>query len=319
MNTTQTLIVAAGAQALLAVFTWWPRAATLDGPATALFPEDAAFSFIEVEREGADPVRVERKAGSWVLASHHDAPADEAKVDEVLDALRGITLRTAVATSAASHDALKVGEEDFGRKVRARAGDTEVSFTAGAAASKSVHIRLDGESTVYKVSGPSEWSFKDTPRSYLPTYLIDEDPKTLESFSLSNAKGRVEVVNQAGTWVPVGAPGFAVDGEALDKLLKKALQVRITEVAGRGDDPAWGLAEPVATVAWSVDDAGQSVPAGYAIGPEVSGKHAVRRDGDDLVIQSARYGLKDLLEADPEALLVDAPEQPPEAPDLSAE
>lgn len=316
MNVRNVLIGALAAQVGLVLLTWWPRGA--DAPEVLELVPSGGNGITELtvlgKGDGKQPVTLRSVDGTWKVASAHDYPADPDKVAEVVTALGELRLRQPIATQAASHESLGVTDDGFERKLTFTADGTPRTVLVGAAASKAIHLRLEGTDAVYKVKGVSAWTLKDDAKSYLPTNHVDVDPAGLVRFELTNATGTLTLAKVDGAWTmeaPVAGP---VDATAVDALLEKALKVRLAEVVGPDVLPEHGLTEGATRVTWSTSVDGASVDGGYVVGAEVDGKFFVRSDDLPFVVRAPTYRLKDLVALDP-AGLVPAPvgaEVPPE-------
>lgn len=324
MTTHRILTSALVAQVALAAVTWWPSNPTAVPP-TPLVPGGAeAITAVEILGNTEDaPVRLEKQGEDWVVASAHGFPADADKVDELLDKLDGIALRRPIARTAASHEALKVDEESWEKKVTVTAGGTDLTAYVGAAASKAIHLRLEGADEVHKIEGVNAWSLRATSRGYLPTNAAAFEADALTAFSLENAQGAVSLVKEGDAWRPAATDGLEVDVEALEGVLDKAGRLRLVEVLGTAPEPAMGLdGAGSLRVRWTASgDEGETTGA-YVLGAEAEGDRYARLEGQDFVFETSDSRLGELVDLDPTTLLrPPAPEAPPEdaAPDAPGE
>lgn len=314
MSTQQTLIGLLAVQTALAAFTWWPR-----GEATVVSHKlieggAASISKLVIQR-GADgePVELVQENGAWSITSAEGYPADPERLTEVLDALGKIELGAPVATQATSHAQLKVDDADFGRKVVVTAGGTEHTLLLGAATSKAVYLRVDGGADVWQVKGLSEFTFKETARSYWPANYISFDEDKASSFTLSRDGWTVSFDKAGDAWTLDGGPeGRAASSEAVGKVVAKAAAIRLGDPVGKDVKPEYGF-ETGLKVDWATADGDQTVTGSFVVGAEADGKRYVQAQGNPFVVTVPAYALKELLEATPDTL-TQVPGAAPAAP-----
>lgn len=282
MTLQQILAATLVAQLALGAVTWWPSGSTPAEPVPLVQGGAESITGLVVQRgTDGDPVELRKVDGTWTVASAHGYPANVQKLDEVLEILADVQLRSPIATHASSHEALSLTATEFGKKVTVStaAGDTEVLISS--ASSKAIHLRKADEDAVYKVRGPSEWSIRDGNKSYLPANHLDLSPDDLVEFTLTNANGRVSFMRtepepategapalKPASWTIAGLPeGGIVDTDAIDTLLKGALKVRLQEPQSDEALPAHGL-DGTLRVDWVISEDATNVPGGYVVGAE---------------------------------------------------
>jgi hypothetical protein len=122
----RTLAIVLGVQLLLVAVFWWPR-----DPAAGSRPVfdvgRADIERIEIETRPAagaepSPLVLVRDDDRWKLASAADYPADPEKVEQLIDSLVALRAGSAIATRAASHSALNVANDNYGRRILVAAG-----------------------------------------------------------------------------------------------------------------------------------------------------------------------------------------------------
>ena len=220
MSVERLLALALVGQIALAAITWWPsdRSALLPHPLLELAEDpidELRIASKPAEGEELDWLHLVRQQEGWKIASQGDYPAQQQKVDQLIESLVGLKVRAPIATRAANHNALKVGDKEYGRRVEITAGELQRELVVGAAKSNSVNIRFADESEVYLAGGLSEWSLRDDARSYWDNSYVSADPNEITAFSLHNDNGTLLFTRGDDGWSLDELPeGASVDSEA---------------------------------------------------------------------------------------------------------
>jgi hypothetical protein len=276
----------------LVAMTWWPRDLSALAPHPLLELDREAISELRIAASGGDEmgnaggVRLVREGPKWKVASAAGYPATSEKVDELLDRLVALRVTVPIATQQTSHNALKVGEDEYGRRVVIVSGDGgEVELVIGAAARESIHVREAGTSEVYLAKGISEWSLRDGSNDYYDTSYVDTDSATLGSFTVSNEQGGLSFVREESGWILEGLEAEAeLIQEAVDALASAVTKLTMSEPVGTEALPQHGLDGRVA-VAWSVVEEDRSLAGGYVVGAEEDSFTFVKGDGNPFVVK----------------------------------
>lgn len=295
-----------GLQILLVAATHWAG-----GAATV-----AAHKLVEVERadittltiaspaaegKAEEPVKLAKKSGQWVIASSEDYPADSKKVDDILDKLLAIQTRQPIASTKVSHTGLSVDEKDFDKRVEVAAGDKQTVIFLGTGSAKSANVRKSGEDDVYSADGLSAWSIASTPRSYYEPMYVDVEAATLSTLDLRYADHTLSLRKDGEAWTADGLPPERMlDADAVKKLVDKAAQVRIADLPKPGEPHTF---DGGVRVDWTIEDNGQNVTGGYAIGLPEGGRRPVKSHGSEHVVLATEGSLDPVLSATLEGLL----------------
>jgi len=290
MTTTRWLGILLAAQLLLALVTWWPtdRAALVARPLLELDAD--RIEAIEIARqpsEGSDPewLVVEREGNGWAIASASGYPADPAKVDGFIDLLLALRVRAPMAESPASHDALSVGDAEFGRRIRIRSDGGVRELVVGADRSNSIRVRFADENEVYLARGLSEFAISDSASSYWSGDVLDVPVEEIRSFLVENERGTLRVERTEDGWHVVDAPpDSTADPEKIDAFLAKVTALRLVEPLGREALPEYGI-EDGARISWTLEASDQSISGGYGIGRIENDRAIVQPDDDRFVVK----------------------------------
>lgn len=255
----------------------------------------------EPERAAVPPkiVQLARRGDAWVVPGADDFPAEASKVDEVIGKLVGATHREPVATSAASHNALSVGEATYDKKVTVTVDGETRTLYVGGAKGQSVHARFDGDDTVYLARGVSAWGLADSIDTYIDTAYVDvAEPTRIEA---TNAQGTITLdKDDTGAWrVAELRPDANVDDSRIRSYVGAARVLRIVEPVGKTSKPEYGLDDPEATVTLSAGD--ETVR--YVVGAEDGDARYVKADGRDYIVRVRKFGLDSVLSQTPEKFI----------------
>ena len=231
--------MALGVQLVLVALSWWPgdRSATRARPVFDLQRDDIREIEIATRPQGdaaPDPVVLVRDDDGWTVRSAAGYPATPDRIDDLVDALLGLTTAGPIATQAAGHKALKVSDDSYGRRVRVVADGEPVEWLIGAATSRSINMRRVGEDDVYRARGASEWSFRDQASSYYDATYVDADPDTFEAVALHNEHGDLRFEGGTAGWTLADlAEGELADPEKIHGFLSVVAKLRMSEPVGR--------------------------------------------------------------------------------------
>jgi hypothetical protein len=304
----------------LAALAWWPEDRSSLTPRSLLEIEIEEIVELRIARkpaEGleADVLHLVRGENAWTLASAGDYPAAPDKVDELLDKLVSLEVQSPIATRSENHNALKVGDKEYGRRVEIGTASGSTELIIGAAASNSVHVRLADASEVYVARGVSEWSLRDNASSYYDANYVQADVSELTQLLVHNDSGTLSFVREAGeveggtggeageggaAWRLEEAPeGSALDQDEIESFLETITKVRIAEPVGRELKPEYGLEADASGVRvdWAMKAENQSLAGGYRLGASVESHTYVKATDSPFVIKAADSGFEKLRQA----------------------
>lgn len=307
-------------QALLVPFTWSHSGPSVTEP-TRLVPFDTnAVTAIEITspppEDGGAPseLRLERADGHWGIASADGFPADDSKVEDLLEKLTKLEVRSPIATQAASFNALDVGDREYGAKVKVEAGSSSAELYLGTASSGAANVRVVGKDAAYVARGITVFDASDKVSRWVNTEYVKVDPDTVSSLTVTNEHGTIELVkDESGTWTTPGLPPERmVDATAVSTLLKRAGTVRMTEPAGKLA-PTMGISPTGLGLDWTATTGDTTETGGYRVGGEAPGATPsaglvyVSATGSPFAVKARGSSFKDLRDATLDTLTKDAP------------
>lgn len=246
------------------------------GPVTEqpLLPgfDAAAVTRVQVFESAKDkPVDLVKRGDAWVLASHHDYPADPSKVTDALAPVAKLAAAEPVATSASRHKQLRVGDADFDRKVILTAGGQDtILYIGGSAGLRRNALRLGSDERVWGVAGLSastfggkarDWvaaSYYETPRAEITKLVVErggstvtlEKPAPPAPAAGSGSAAPVPAPATSASWTLAidGQPVTLAEGEELDTFAIDTVISNVARIAAEPTDPKRDTAKPTATI-----------------------------------------------------------------------
>jgi hypothetical protein len=175
--------------------------------------------------EGQKSVTLQKINGQWQLPQLQQLPVDEAKLSSLLDKIANTQLIWPVTTSGSSHERFEVSEQKFQRKVSAfKAGEPVAEFYLGTAPSfKKIHLRKEGDKTVYAVGLSAFEFYTDAPNWLKKDLLALADVQTITASDFSLKKS-------ANGWSLEGS-SESVDKNKADELAAAFAKLAVLEPA----------------------------------------------------------------------------------------
>lgn len=240
-----------------------------------------------------ETVHLKKEGDAWTVVSADAFPADTTKVEDVLRKLLDLKVSDPIARKTQNHNALRVGERDYDKKVTVTAGGTTHHLVLGSAKGSSVHVRVGDAPEVYWAKGVSSWSFSERVSSYVDSdYLKVDEPKAV---SIQNQHGSLEVVKgEDDLWTLRGlAAGEKAKASEIQTLVDKAKSIRLSEVVGKQETDEMALGTGATVVITAADDTKHTL----RLGSEKDGKVYAKAAGKDHVVLVGKWAIEKLLEA----------------------
>lgn len=254
-------------------------------------------------KEGKDATQITlaKKDGKWVVANAADFPAEEAKVTEVLDKLTALTAGEPVATKAANHNALSVGETVYGKKITIKTGNNSQTFFVGNGPGESIHVRFDKKNDVFRARGISEWKVKSGISDYIDSSYVKVDKDALTRVSVTNKKGTLTFSTQGDTWNLAELPeGHMLDDIKVDTFIAEVREVDLKTPVSKTIESSYGLEQGV-KVALTYTEEEKEKHLNYTIGAkEDDNAFYMKSDDNDFVVTVSKWSVDQMTEKGPE-------------------
>lgn len=253
------------------------------------------------EGNDAKQITLVKKEGKWVVANASDFPAKEAKVTEVLNKLTALKASEPIATKAANHNALNVGETVYGKKIAIKAGNHSQTFFIGDGPGESIHIRFDKKNEVFRARGLTEWKLKSEISDYIDSSYVKVDKETLTRVSVTNTKGTLTFSKQGDTWTLAELPeGRVLDDIKVDTFIAEVGDVNLKTPVGKTIESSYGLEQGVKVLLTYTEEE-KDRQLGYTIGSkEGDDAFYMKSDNSDFVVTASKWSVDQMTEKGPE-------------------
>jgi hypothetical protein len=240
-------------QVLLVGFVYWPRQSAAGGGAP-LVEADLEQQVIQmtIRDEEQNELRLLKGSEGWVLPDAGNFPADPVKVESFLTKLASISTVSSVAQTADSYRRLKVAEQDFVRQIdlALEGGRHAVLYLGSSPSFGAVHVRREGDPTVYLTTKVAAYDAATTAGSWIDAVYLDVPPEDINAVTISNGSGSWTFVKlDDETWSLTDlSGGEVVDQSAVSTLLNRISILRMSEPVDHQISPAYGLDTPSANI-----------------------------------------------------------------------
>jgi Domain of unknown function (DUF4340) len=295
------LLGALGVQALLVLVTHWPERGPTEPRDLLSFSADDVQTITIIGRKAkadtAEPanVKLTNADGGWVIDTAAGYPASTDLMSPLLESLGKLKVTDPITTTAASHASLEVADDQFTRKVEVTSkGGEKATFFLGASQGKTTHVRMDGDTDVYAVTGFTAWSVAEHANRYFDRDFLKVDPAEVDSVTLvRTGVGTVTFTHDkaADTWTMSPNPsGKPLDTNATNGFVRSLLNVRMVEPNGLEVKPEMGFDAPAAVVSWTVTsgEPATTSTSTYKIGaavPDQTGRYYLKSETNPYVLQ----------------------------------
>lgn len=259
-------------------------------------------------------VTLEKNGTTWGVQSADGYPVEASKVTELLKSIQNMAARGPVVTKTAYHKKLEVADDAYNRKVTITHDGKDETFFIGTSPSfKKVHLRKAGSNDVVLVEGISAWDLGTTGAEWVNKTYFKVPESDVWSLQVKNASGQYALEKGPdNSWALVGAPaGAKLAKSTIDDVVRKAANVTLDELVGKGEKPEQGFGSPSATVTLVT---GTSTIAGVppkttetktiVVGAKGEGdKYFVKASGSDYVVRAASWAIDPLVTKGPKDLL----------------
>jgi hypothetical protein len=245
------LVVQLGLVALV----YWPRPSQATGE--PVFPNLSTADIIALTIADSDgkQLKLTRHGEGWVLPEAGDYPAQNDRINPLLEKLVGLKTGRLVAETAASHARLQVAEDAFVRRIELETvrGERYTLYLGTAPRAGATHFRLQGQDRVYLAADLAAFDAMVEPVSYIDTTYVSIPLADIAALRVENARGVLDFSKEGETWKLAGlAADQTLDTFLVQSLVGRLASLTMTRPLGTAPDAstltAWGLNPPAATI-----------------------------------------------------------------------
>lgn len=266
-RTNQVLSLALIVQLVIGILLFIPDdsdSSSAAGPLLAGFEAETVVNLTIKDSDDNTVVLHKNDQGDWVLPDKDDYPAQNTRVQQLLNGLEALNRNRLIARNTASHSRLGVSGNDFERLIEIEMADsgTRTIYLGTSAGASAAHVRLGDEDTVYLTSEMAAWEIPARLASWINTTYFSVPRDAITTLQIENANGVYQLQKTGDSWSLVGlTDDETFDPESVTALLGSVSTIRMTEPLGKEADPSWNMAEPVAKITLTVEE---TVPASEA-------------------------------------------------------
>ncbi len=241
-------------QVVLAVVVFWPNSQAARAVSEPLFPDTRAgnLASLTIRDNEDEEIQLAKQSGEWVLPASGGYPAEEEKVDELVEKIAALQAKTVVTQSGSSHARLKVADDDYERRIDMSLSDgTEHRLYVGSTvSSRASHVRDGEHDEVYLAEDLSSWQASTSVTSWVDAVYFKVEEDSVARMVVRNGQGRFEFSRtEEGNWSMENVPrGREFDADKATRLLRRITSLRLRTPLGKEDQAAFGLGDPSAVV-----------------------------------------------------------------------
>ena len=282
-----------------------PEAAVPSAPLTTLTAEEITAFVIKRADDyppNQVPLNLVKKNGVWVVPTADDYQVDSDKVENVLEKLVSIDADQSVARSKTSHNALKVGDRDYTKRVQLTAGTKTTEIVIGEGKGRSMYVRKSDADDVYLVRGLTAYDVSHEVTNYTEAEYFKMSDLQEVRVNVSSPGGSQSAhlfQDATGKWEVDGLGDAPIDESRVRALLIAVRSGRMVRPVGKTIRPEFGLGNPRARVTMKNKDEEMELLVGSDIGDFTYVKVNTKPD----VILVRKYTLDALLRFNKEQLI----------------
>ncbi|MBL8879568.1 MAG: DUF4340 domain-containing protein [Phycisphaerales bacterium] len=148
---------------------------------------------------------------------------------------------------------------------------------------RNAFVSVDGQSSVFYIAAPQAERLSVAPISLRARSIVSANVLDLRKIEVERPNARY-VMEYDAAWKMVEPAGVPVDASGIRELSNDLVRLRARKVAGKGDDPRFGLDRPDVTIRFTLAPPSTTQPTTQAATqPALTGEHVLRVKKTDRV------------------------------------
>ena len=235
---------------------------------SGLSSQEANTALIEFNKDKIDKIIIKgvddeevvisKDGDQWLTSGSF--PADQDKVERILDRLNKLEHGLSLATTDAAIKRFRVSENDFERYLQLEINGNTVAemYLGTGAGARRIHVRPANEAAVYVVefssyelsSEISDWQDKTV------LHIVADDVTSIEANDITLLRNKsADDKKEFSEWASSDLEeGETLDQEAINKLLRSLCSLNFKTVLGKDLKPEYGLEDPLLNIALTHND-----------------------------------------------------------------
>jgi len=286
-------------QIALGAFVYWPRSRA-QGAGELVFPDLSVDNVVSltITDDVGKSIALQKVGDAWVLPEVDNYPVLSDSVNSILEKLIGLDTGRLVTRTGASHQPLKVADDDFVRKIDVETvdGQSYVLFLGTSPSYGAAHFRVAGQDEAYLTSKLSAWDVSTVSSSWVDTGYLSRSSDSLTKITLDNANGSfVFTKDPEGNWVLAGVDsGQELNTAAVSNFVSQATNVTLQEPLGKEEQASYGLSEPLAVL--TLEGNGDSVTLNVGALHPSDGSFVAKSSDSEYYVRLTQYAVSPLVD-----------------------
>ncbi len=235
-------------------------------------------------------VSFQKAKDQWVVSSAFDYPADQSKVNGLIQKVLNLNFKEIIATKSSNHHKLNVAQDQYDKKLSIQYADQKITWYIGNGKSGSINMRREGEEIVYKISQLSAYAdLNSNANQYMNTqYFSIKDPVRIEVI-----KNEPLILEKGEQWQVNGFEqlGKTLDEQKVTAYVNQLKDIYLDGIASKTVSPDHGFDQGM-----SVKLKSSTEEKSYQIGKEVDQHYYVKASDRDYVVKVSSYKIKNIID-----------------------
>ncbi len=316
------LIIVLVVQLALTALVFWPKSTVQAGtPLLADFAADEVVK-LTIHDDNENMIVLAKSNEDWVLPEADNFPVQADNVSTLLEKLEGIKGNRLVTQTEASHNRLKVGENDFNRLVEIELtdGTRHNVYVGSSGGTGATHIRISTQPEVY-LADINTFEVNAQASSWVDTLYFNIPSENVVAVTLENENGTFDFIKNGETWTMTSLTDDEIFNEtSLTGMLTSVTSVQMAAPLGTEEEPTYGFDNPLATVSLAYTEADSSKTASIKIGSKTEDNTYILKSSESpYYITVAEFTGNSLVDKNRDDFLQDPPGENAEenSPDIT--